>query len=144
MKSLKLEVLCQSPSIFLQLVSIIMGGVVKAPTSNFPYELENTVGKDVVSIRSLLDPTFSIKTVKDILNLDLLSGVQVDKVRSPSSSGIRVSLFQFFMSESNVISPVPIVFIEQGKTPVIIIDFSSLPIATEITLSLKGDFTLWS
>ena len=48
------------------------------------------------------------------------------------------------MSKSNVISPVPIVFIEQGKTPVTIIDFSSLPISAEIDLSLEGDSALWS
>ena len=48
------------------------------------------------------------------------------------------------MSKLNAISPVPIVFIEQGKTPVTIIDFSSLPIAAEIDLSLEGDSALWS
>ena len=97
-----------------------------------------------MSIRGLLDLAFCIDAVEDVLNLDLLPGVQVHKVQSPPSSGIRVSLFQFFMSKSNVISLVPIVFIEQGKTPVTIIDFSSLPIAAEIDLSSEGDSALWS
>ena len=48
------------------------------------------------------------------------------------------------MSELNVISLVPIVFIEQGKTPVTIIDFTLLPIATEIDLSSEGGFVSWS
>ena len=133
----------ESP-IFLQLVMIIMCGVVRAPTSNIPYELEDTVGKDVVSIRSPLDLAFSIKTVKDKLNFNLFSGVQIDKVWSPSRSGIRVSLHQLLISKLNAISPVPIVFIKQGKTPVAITDFSSLPIATEIDLSSEGDFASWS
>ena len=59
------------------------------------------------------------------------------------SSGISVSLSQFFMSKSNVISLLPIVFIKQGKTAVTIIDLSSLPIAAEINLSLEGDSTSW-
>ena len=96
--------------------------------------LENTVGRDVMSIRGLLDLGLSIEAVEDVLNLDLLPGVQVHKVQSPPSSGIGVSLSQFFMSKSNVISLVPIIFVEQGKTPVTIIDFSSLPIASEIDL----------
>ena len=97
-----------------------------------------------MSIRGLLDLAFSIEAVKDVLNLDLLPGVQVHKVHLPPSSGIRVSLFQFFMSKLNAISSVPIVFIKQGKTPVTIIDFSSLQIAAEINLSLEGDSALWS
>ena len=117
----------------------IKSAVVSAPTSNLPYELENTVGKDVMSMRGPLDLAFSIEAVEDVLNFDLIPGVQVHKVQLPPSSGIGVSLFQFFMSKSNAISPVPIVFIEQGKTPVTIIDFSSLPIAAEINLSLEGD-----
>ena len=128
----------------LQLVSKIKSGVVNAPTSNLPYELENTVGKDVMSIRGLLDLAFSTEAVKDVLNLYLLTGVQVHKVQSPPSSGIRVSLIQFFISKSNAISPVPIIFIKQGKTPVTIIDFSSLPIAVEMDLSSEGDSASWS
>ena len=97
-----------------------------------------------MSTRGPLDLAFSIETVEDVLNLDLLPGVQVHKVQSPPSSGIRVSLSQFFMSKLNVIPPVPIVLIEQGKTPVTIIDFSSLSIAAEISLSSEGDSALWS
>ena len=108
------------------------------------HELENTVGKDVMSLRGLLGLAFSIEAVKDVLNLNLLPGVQVHKVQSPPSSGIGVSLFQFFMSKSNAISLVPIVFIKQGETPVTIIDFSSLPVAAEIDLSLEGDSASWS
>ena len=131
-------------SILLQLVSKIKSGVVNAPTRNLPYELENTVGKDVMSIRSPLDLAFSIEAVEDVLNLDFFPGVQVHKVQPPPSSGIGVSLFQFFMSKSNAISLVTIIFIEQGKTPVTIIDLSSLPIATKINLSSEGDSTSWS
>ena len=131
-------------TILLQLVSKIKSGVVNAPTSNLPYELENTVGKYVMSIRGLLDLAFSIEAVKDVLNLDLFPGVQVHKVQSPPSSGIRVSLSAFFMSKLDVISLVHIIFVEQGKTPLTIIDLSSLPIAAKIDLSLEGDSTLWS
>ena len=129
-------------TILLQLVSKIRSGVVNVPTSNLPYELKNTVGKDVMSIRGLLDLSFSIEAVKDVL--DLLPGVQVHKVQSPPSSGIRVSLSHFFMSKSNVIFLVPIIFVKQGKTPVTIIDFSSLPIAAKINLSSEGDCASWS
>ena len=66
--------------IFLQLVSIIKSGLVHAPGSNFPCELENTVSKDVVSIRSPLDMAFCIETVKDVLNFDFFPGVQINKV----------------------------------------------------------------
>ena len=111
-------------SIFLQLVLIIKSGVVCAPASNFPFELENTIYKDVVSTMSPLDMAFCIETVKDILNFDFFPGVKINKVWSPSSSGIRVPLLQLFMSKLNVISSVPVIFIEQGNTPVIIIDFS--------------------
>ena len=90
-------------------------GVVNAPTSNLPCELENTVGKDVMSIRGPLDLAFSIEVVEDVLNLNLLPGVQVHKVQSPPSSGIGVSLFQFFMSKSNAIFPVPIVFSSKAR-----------------------------
>ena len=62
-------------SILLQLVLKIKSGVVNAPTSNLPYELKNTVGKDVMSIRGPLDLAFSIEVVKDVLNLNLLPGV---------------------------------------------------------------------
>ena len=131
-------------TILLQPVSKIKSGVFNAPTSNLPYELKNTVGKDVMSIRGPLDLAFSKEAVKDVLNLNLLPGVQVHKVQSPPSSGIEVSLSQFFMSKSNAISLVPILFVEQGKTPVTIIDFSSLPIAAEIDFNLEGDSTSWS
>ena len=97
-----------------------------------------------MSIRGPLDLAFSIEAVEDVLNLNLLPGVQVHKVQLPPSSGIGVSLSQFFMSKPNAISLVPIVFIEQGKTPGTIINFSSLPIAAEIDLSSEGDSTLWS
>ena len=91
-----------------------------------------------MSIRGLLDLAFSIEAVKDVLNLYLLPGVQVHKVQSPPSSGIRVSFIQFLMSKSNAISPVPIIFIKQGKTPVTINDLSSLPIAVEIDSTLRS------
>ena len=39
-------------SIFLQLVSKIKSGVVCAPASNFPYELDNTISRDAMSIGS--------------------------------------------------------------------------------------------
>ena len=130
-------------TILLQLVSKIKSSVVSAPTSNLPYELKNTIGKDVMSIRGLLDLAFSIEAVKDVLNLDLLSGIQFHKVQLPPSSGTGVSLSQFFMSKLNAISPVPIVFIKQGKTPVTIIDFSLLPVAAEIDLSSEGDSASW-
>ena len=90
-----------------------------------------------------LDLAFSIEAVEDVLNLHMLPGVQAHKVQSPPSSGIGVSLSQLFMSKSNAISPVPIVLIKQGKTPVTIIDLSALPIAAEIDLSLEGNSTLW-
>ena len=48
------------------------------------------------------------------------------------------------MSKLNAIPLVPIVLIEQAKTPVTIIDFSSLSITAETNLSLEGDFALWS
>ena len=126
-------------SILLQLVLKIKSGVVNAPTSNLPYELKNTVGKEVLGIRGPLDLAFSIEIVEDVLNLNLLPGVQVHKVQSPPRSGIRVSLSQFFMSKLNVISLMPIVLIEQGQTPVTIIDFSLLSIAAEINLGSEGD-----
>ena len=112
-------------SIFLQFVLKIKSGVVCAPASNFPYELENTISKDVVSIRSPLDMAFGIETVKDVLNFEFFPGVQINKVWSSSSSGIGVPPPQVFMCKSNAISPVSIVFIEQGNAPVITIDFSS-------------------
>ena len=112
-------------SIFLQLVLIIKSGVVHAPASNFPYELGNTISKDVVSIGSLLDTAFCIETVKDVLNFDFFPGVKINKVWLPSSSHIRVTPLQLFMSKLDAISPVPIIFIKQGNAPVIIIDFSS-------------------
>ena len=76
MKSSKLEVLRQSPPYF-SLFQKLKSGAVSAPTSNLPYELENTVGKDVMSIRDPLDLAFSIEVVEDVLNLNLLPGVQV-------------------------------------------------------------------
>ena len=85
-----------------------------------------------MSIKNPLNLAFSIETVEDVLNLNLLPGVQVHKIQLPPSSGIGVSLSQFFMSKSNAISPVPIIFVEQGKTPVTIIDFSLLPVAAKI------------
>ena len=112
-------------SIFLQLVLKIRSHVVCAPASNFPYKLENTISKDVVSIRSPLDMAFCIETVKDILNFDFFPGVQINKVWSSSSSGIRVPPPQLFMCKSNAISPVSIVFIKQDNATVITIDFSS-------------------
>ena len=130
-------------TLLLQLVLKIKSGVVNALTSNLPYELKNTVGREVKGIRGLLDLAFSIETVKDVLNLDLLPGVQVHKVQLPPSSGIGVSLSQFFMSKLNVISLVPIVLIEQGKIPVTIIDVSSSSIAAKIDLSLDRDSTSW-
>ena len=111
-------------SIFLPFVSKIKSSVVHAPASNFPYELKNTVGKDIMSIGSPLDMAFCIKTVKDVLNFDFFPGVQINKVWSSSSSCIRVPPPQLFMCKSNVISPVSVVFIKQGNAPVITIDFS--------------------
>ena len=131
-------------SILLQLVLKIKSGVVNASTSNLLDELKNTVSKEVMSKRGPLDLAFSIETVEDVLNLDLLPGVQVHKVQPPPSSGIRVSLSQFFMSKSNVIPPVPIVLIKQGKTPVTIIDFSLLSITAKIDLNSEGDSASWS
>ena len=112
-------------SIFLQFVLKVKSGVVCAPASNFPHELENTIGKDVMSIGSSLDTASCIETVKDILNFDFFPGVQINKVWSSSSSGIGVPHPQLFMCKSNAISPVSIVFIKQGNAPVITIDFSS-------------------
>ena len=85
-----------------------------------------------MSIKNPLNLAFSIETVKDVLNHDLLPGVQVHKIQLPPSSGIGVSLSQFFMSKSNAISLVLIIFVEQGKTPVTNIDFSLLPVAAKI------------
>ena len=99
-------------SIFLQLVSKIKSGVVHAPASNFPYELKNTISKDVTSIGSPLDTAFCMKSVKDVLNFDFFPGVQINKVWSSSSSGIGVPSPQLFMCKLNVISPVSIVFIK--------------------------------
>ena len=99
-------------SIFLQLVSKIKSGVVCAPASNFPYKLENTISKDVVSIGSPLDMAFCIETVKDVLNFDIFPGVQINKVSSSSSSGIGGPPPQLFMCKLNAISPVSVVFIE--------------------------------
>ena len=131
-------------SIFLQFVSKIKSGVVCAPASNLPYELKNTIGKDVVSIGSPLDMIFCIKTVKDILNFNFFPGVQINKVWSSSSSGIRVSPPQLSMCKSNAISPVSVVFIKQGNAPVITIDFSSFTNGTEIDLNSERYFTSWS
>ena len=111
-------------SIFLQFVLKIKSSVVHAPASNFPYELKNTIGKVVMSIRSPLDVAFCMEIVKDVLNFDFFPGVQINKVWSSSSSGIRVPPPQLFMCKSNAISPVSIVFIKQGIAPVITIDFS--------------------
>ena len=132
-------------TILPQLVSKNKSGVVSAPTSNLPYELKNTVGKDVMSIRGPLDLAFSIEAVEDVLNLNLLPGVRSTR-SSHLPALVSEFLFQLFMSKSNVIFLVPIVFIEQGKTPVhvTIIDFSLLPIAAEIDLSLEGDSASWS
>ena len=109
-------------SIFFQFVLKIKSGAVHAPASNFPCELENTIGKDVMSIRSPLATAFCIETVKDILNFDFFPGVQINKVWPSSSSGIGVPPPQLFMCKLNVISPVSVVFIEQGNAPVITID----------------------
>ena len=67
-------------SIFLLFVLKTKSGVVCAPASNFPYELKNTISKDVMSIRSPLDTAFCIETVKDVLNFDFFPGVQINKV----------------------------------------------------------------
>ena len=85
---------------------------------------------------------FCIETVKDVLNFDFFPGVQINKFWPSSSSGIRVPPPQLFMCKSNAISPVSIVFIEQGNAPVITIDFS-LSIATEINLGLERYFASW-
>ena len=69
-------------SIFLQFVSKIKNGVVHAPASNIPYELKNTVGKDVMSVWSPLDMAFCTETVKDVINFDFFPGVQINKVQA--------------------------------------------------------------
>ena len=110
-------------SIFLQLVLKIKSGVVHAPASNFPYELKNTISKDVVSIGSPMGTAFCIETVKDILNFNFFPGEQINKVLLSSSSGIGVPPPQLFMCKSNVVSPVSLVLIKQGNA--LVIDFSS-------------------
>ena len=124
-KVIKTGSFASKSSIFLQFVSKIKSGVVCAPTSNFPYELKNTISKDVMRTGSPLDTAFCTETVKDVLNFNFFPCVQINKVWSSPSSGIRVPPPQLFMCKLNAMSSVSVVFIKQGNVPVITIDFSS-------------------
>ena len=85
---------------------------------------KNTHDHDVVGICSSLIFTLNIQAIKYEFNFNLLPGVVVDQVVSPSRDNICISSLKFFTSKANSMVSMPIVFVEKCKTPVRTIFFS--------------------
>ena len=87
-------------------------------------KLKNTRGHDVVGIHSSLNFTLSIQAIKYEFDFDLLLGVVVNQVISPSRDNICILSPKFFTSKVNSMISMPIVFVEKCKTPVRTSSFS--------------------
>ena len=101
-------------------------------------ELKNTDCHNVMSICHPLIFTFNIQTVKYEFNFNILPGVSVNQVVSSSGDGIFVSFLMFFTGEVNSMVSMPIVFVEQCKTPVRTNSFSLISISNNLLNSFYG------
>ena len=98
-------------------------------------ELKDTDRHDVVSFSCPLILTFSIPTVKYEFDFDVLPCVTVIP---PSGDNIIILFLMFLTGKANSMVSMPIVFVEQCKTPVRTNFFSSIPISNNLPDLFKG------
>ena len=100
-------------------------------------KLENADHHDVMSICCPLVFTLSIQTVKYEFDFDFLPGVIVNKVVPPSGDNIFILFSMFLIGKVNSMVLMPILFVEQCKTPVRTNFFSLIPISNSLLNSFK-------
>ena len=103
-------------------------------------KLENADHHDVMSFSCPLVLTFSIQTVKYEFDFNFLPSVTVNEVDPPSRDNNVILFLMFLTGKANSMVSMPIVFVQQCKTPVRTNFFSSIPISNNLPDSSKVCF----